>query len=457
MIYTLLSLGLLMAGIIIVRRKNKGAPRTTLNGLGYIVGAISIMVWPASHSAVIDAVSRTPGLGRLFNDICATLAAMLQFGFITNLATAWSRWRKIAVVVYIALLTLFAGIWLALHVALGQDLGRFLYAGYATDSLPVRIWNTVVGLTIVYVCVLAFIGYTRANGKIHNRYPRLTTAVGASVWATFTLYGVLINVQLAAVWLGRGDIGIKRFLGPIVVVCVAVALIQTAIILFGSRLSRQGRRWVTYVRLWFSLTEKRAQVNHGVERLEQLLIDNTNAACVANDQRANLDKYADAEVIDAVDVHLEAHGIPPYQRKAGRQAVRYLIVHRANAVRPLYDENKHANNDEDDPGLAGVDDEGLLADLSRHEIEHLYVHADAARIGGLVILMQRGEMLVGGRLSELEPRWRDSDGWRREVAALIVEVLRARARYKRPALFVVERRKRRRVTRITSKQGRTGA
>ncbi len=342
MIYTLLSLGLLMAGIIIVRRKNKGAPRTTLNGLGYIVGAMSIMVWPASHSAVIDAVSRTPGLGRLLNDICATLAAMLQFGFITNLATAWSRWRKIAVVVYVALLTLFAGIWLALHVALGQDLGRFLYAGYATDSLPVRIWNTVVGLTIVYVCVLAFIGYTRANGKIHNRYPRLTTAVGASVWATFTLYGVLINVQLAAVWLGRGDIGVKRFLGPIVVVCVAVALIQTAIILFGSRLSRQGRRWVTYVRLWFSLTEKRAQVNHGVERLEQLLIDNTNAACVANDQRANLDKYADAEVIDAVDVHLEAHGIPPYQRKAGRQAVRYLIVHRANAVRPLYDENKHA-------------------------------------------------------------------------------------------------------------------
>jgi len=201
MIYTLLSLGLLMAGIIIVRRKNKGAPRTTLNGLGYIVGAMSIMVWPASHSAVIDAVSRTPGLGRLLNDICATLAAMLQFGFITNLATAWSRWRKIAVVVYSALLTLFAGIWLALHVALGQDLGRFLYAGYATNSLPVRIWNTVVGLTIVYVCVLAFIGYTRANGKIHNRYPRLTTAVGASVWATFTLYGVLINVQLAAVWL----------------------------------------------------------------------------------------------------------------------------------------------------------------------------------------------------------------------------------------------------------------
>jgi len=457
MIYTLLSLGLLVVGVIILGRKNKGTTRTTLNGLGYIVGAISIMLWPESHSAVVDAASQTPGLGRLLNDICATLSAMLQFGFITSLATAWSRWRKIAVVVYVALLILFAGMWFALRFALGQDLGRFLYAGYATDSLPVRIWNTVVGLTILYVCVLAFIGYTWTNGKIHNRYPRLTTAVGSTVWATFTLYGALIDVQLAAVWLGRGDIGIKRFLGPIVVASVLLTLVNTAIILFGPRLLRQARRWVAHGHLWFSLTAKQAQINCGVERLEQLLIDNTNAACVANDQRADLDKYVDAEVIDAVDVHLEAHGIPPYQRKAGRQAVRYLILNRANAVRPLYDENKHTNQDEDDPGLAGTDDEGLLADLSRREMEHLYVHADAARIGGLVILMQRGEMLVGGRLSELEPRWRDSDGWRHEVAALIVEVLRARARHKRPTLFVVERRKRRRVTRITSKQGRTGA
>ncbi len=44
MIYTLLSLGLLVVGVIIVGRKNKGATRTTLNGLSYIVGAMSIML-----------------------------------------------------------------------------------------------------------------------------------------------------------------------------------------------------------------------------------------------------------------------------------------------------------------------------------------------------------------------------------------------------------------------------
>jgi len=156
----------------------------------------------------------------------------------------------------------------------------------------------------------------------------------------------------------------------------------------------------------------------------------------------HLDKYADGDVIDAVDMHLKAHGILPYPRKSGRQALRYLVLNRANAVRPLYDEERHAHEDEDDPGLAGLDDEGLLADLSRREQEHLFLHADAARIAGLVILMQRGELLVGGRLSELEPRWRDSDGWRREVAALIVEVLRVRARAKK--LLYMERRAERR-------------
>jgi len=440
MIYTLLSLALLAAGVVILRRNSRRETSTVFNGLGYLVGAVSVMLWPEAHSHIFDAATRTPGFGRLLNDVCATLVAIFQFAFITSLAKAWSRWRRIAVGVYGALLALFSGLWSMLHLTQGRGLGHLMYAGYATESPLVRVWNTIVGLTILYVCVLATIGYMRANGKIRNRYPRVTTAVGSAVWATFTLYGGLVVAQLAAAWLGRGDIGIRRFLGPIVVVSVAVALVQTVVVLFGPELTRHGRRWVEYGRQWVSLTEKQARVNRGIERLEQLLIDNTNAAGVAIDQRAHLDKYADATVIDAVDAHLEAHGISHYQRKAGRQAVRYLILNRANAARPLYDEERHATEDEDDPGLAGPDDEGLLVDLSRREQEHLYLHADAARIAGLVILMQRGELLVGGRLSELEPRWRASDGWRREVAALIVEVLRARARAKRPTSLYLEKR-----------------
>jgi len=442
MIFILLSLAFLTVGVVILRRNSRREASTLFHGLSYIVGAISIVLWPESHGHVFDAATRTPGLGRLLNDVNATLAAMLQFAFITTLAGAWSRRRAIAAAVYGGALILFVALWLALRLTLGSALGHLLYAGYAADSLAVRAWDTVVGLTILYVCILAFIGYARASGKIRNRYPRVTTVVGYGVWGTFTLYGLLVVAQLAAAWLGRGDIGIKRFLGPIVVVCVAVALAQTVITLFGPRLSHQGCRWVAYGRQWFSLTEKQTRINRGIERLEQLLIDNANAASVAIDQRVHLDKYADGDVIDAVDMHLKAHGILPYPRKSGRQALRYLVLNRANAVRPLYDEERHAHEDEDDPGLAGLDDEGLLADLSRREQEHLFLHADAARIAGLVILMQRGELLVGGRLSELEPRWRDSDGWRREVAALIVEVLRVRARAKK--LLYMERRAERR-------------
>jgi len=373
--------------------------------------------------------------------------ALFQFAFITSLAKAWSRWRRIAVGVYGALLALFSGLWLTLQLTSGQGLGHLMYAGYATDSPLMRVWNTIVGLTILYVCGLVTIGYMRANGKIRNRYPRVTTAVGSAVWATFTLCGSLVVAQLAAVWLGRGDIGIRTFLGPIVVISITVALVQTVVVLFGPELTRHGRRWVAYGCQWISLTEKQARVNRGIERLEQLLIDNTNAAGVAIDQRAHLDKYADATVIDAVDAHLEVHGISRYQRKAGRQAVRYLILNRANAARPLYDEERQAAEDEDDPGLAGPDDEGLLVDLSRREQEHLYLYADAARIAGVVILMQRGEMRVGGRLSELEPRWRASDGWRRDVAALIIAILRARARDTSPPLYIEKRA----VTRYTLK------
>jgi len=335
MIYTLLSLALLAAGVVILRRNSRRETSTVFNGLGYLVGAVSVMLWPEAHSHIFDAATRTPGFGRLFNDVCATLVAIFQFAFITSLAKAWSRWRRIAVSVYGALLALFSGLWSMLHLTQGRGLGHLMYAGYATESPLVRVWNTIVGLTILYVCVLATIGYMRANGKIRNRYPRVTTAVGSAVWATFTLYGGLVVAQLVAAWLGRGDIGIRRFLGPIVVVSVAVALVQTVVVLFGPELTRHGRRWVEYGRQWVSLTEKQARVNRGIERLEQLLIDNTNAAGVAIDQRAHLDKYADATVIDAVDAHLEAHGISHYQRKAGRQAVRYLILNRANAAPSL--------------------------------------------------------------------------------------------------------------------------
>ncbi len=270
MTYTIFSVGLLVVGVIILRRNSQREASTVLNGLSYIVGAISIMLWPESHSVVFDAATRTPGLGRLLNDVCATLAAIFQFTFITTLARAWYRWRKIAVV-YGMVVLLFTVYWMALHLMMGQQFGHLLYAGYAAASLPVRAWNTIVGLTIFYVCILTFIGYRRASGEIHGRNPRLTTAVGVVVWGTFSLYGAIVVAQIAAVWLGYGDIGARRFLGPIVVVCVAVALIQTVIILFGPHLSRRGHHWVEYGRQWFSLAEKQARVNRGIERLEQLV------------------------------------------------------------------------------------------------------------------------------------------------------------------------------------------
>jgi len=465
MIYTLLSLGLLALGLTSLYRDHSHERGALAGGLSYLVGAITVMLWPTNHSAIFDAATHAPGLGRLVNDMCATLSVMLQFIFITSLSKAWYRWRRIAVVVYVALLVGFVELWFPIYGAPGHALARDLYAGYASGPLLVRVWNTIVGLTIPYTCVLAFIGFNQANGRIHNRYPRFTTAAGTTTYGLATVYGSLVVAQLGAAWLGRGDIGIKRFLGPIVVLCLVLILVDTGFVLFGPRILRRLQRGCAYIRQWFSLTEKQAQINRGIERLEQLLVDNTNAAGVASDQRVHLDKYADAAVIDAVDVHLKAHGIAAYERKAGRQAVRYLVLNRANAVRPLYDDERPVGEDEDDSGLAGLDDEGLLVDLSRREQEHLYVHADAARIAGLIILMQRGETLVSGRLTELEPR-QEAEGWRREVAALIVEVLRAHARDKKPTLFVVERRKmtrtsfvadRRKVTRKTPKQWKADA
>jgi hypothetical protein len=450
--YTVLSVCLAIVGLLTLRRTlRRPGPRTLstiVNSLGYLIGALSIALWPESHSAAVDTVARTPGLGRLVNDTAATLAAVCQFGFITTLARQWGRRATIAVTAYSVLLTSIVALWIALHIAIGPAFGRALYTGYAGGPVAVRVWNTLVGLTILYTCALTFLGYTRASEKIHNRYPRLTTTAGTAVWALFTLYGGLVVTQIAAVWAGLGDLGLKQYLSPIVVICVVVALGTTMVVLFGPRLMQRAGSFVAYVRRWASLSQKEARVDRGIAHLERLLRDNTNAAGVAIDQRVHMDAYADAGAIEAVDARLAADGYSPYHRKAGRQAVRYLVLNRANAARPFYDEEQHAEEDDDDDiGVAGIgtsdaahgeadtkdEDEAdardlaLLADLSRQEQEHIYLHADAARIAGHVILLRGDERLATAQLSELDAR-PAPHSWHHAVAAAIIEVLRERER-----------------------------
>jgi len=220
------------------------------------------------------------------------------------------------------------------------------------------------------------------------------------------------------------------------------------VVLFGPRLMQRAGSFVAYVRRWASLSQKEARVDRGIAHLERLLRDNTNAAGVAIDQRVHMDAYADAGAIEAVDARLAADGYSPYHRKAGRQAVRYLVLNRANAARPFYDEEQHAEEDDDDDiGVAGIgtsdaahgeadtkdEDEAdardlaLLADLSRQEQEHIYLHADAARIAGHVILLRGDERLATAQLSELDAR-PAPHSWHHAVAAAIIEVLRERER-----------------------------
>lgn len=445
--YTVLSVCLAIVGLLTLRRPGPRTLSTIVNSLGYLIGALSIALWPESHSVAVDTVARTPGLGRLVNDTAATLAAVCQFGFITTLARQWGRRATIAVTAYSVLLTSIVALWIALHIAIGPAFGRALYTGYTGGPVAVRVWNTLVGLTILYTCALTFLGYTRASEKIHNRYPRLTTTAGTAVWALFTLYGGLVVTQIAAVWAGLGDLGLKQYLSPIVVICVVVALGTTMVVLFGPRLMQRAGSSVAYVRRWASLSQKEARVDREIAHLERLLRDNTNAAGVAIDQRVHMDAYADADAIETVDARLAADGYSPYHRKAGRQAVRYLVLNRANAARPFYNEEQHAEEDDDDIGVAGIGtsdaahgeadakdeddadarDLALLADLSRQEQEHIYLHADAARIAGHVILLQGDERLATAQLSEMDARLAPHS-WHHAVAAAIIEVLRERER-----------------------------
>lgn len=435
MTYLVLSTALCIIGVTSLSRDRSLANGSLAIGASFIVGALSVILWPAASSLAFDTATHIAGLGRLVNDLCATLAVVLQFIFITSLAKDWCRWRRIALAVYGSAAALFVVLWIVLHGTVGRDLARVLYAGYAAGPFPVRVWNTIVAATILSVCVPTFVGYLRARGRIRNRYPQLTVLAGMTTYAIASLYGALIIAQVIVSWLGGGDIGIRRYLGPIVVVCLVAVVGNGGFVLFARRLGTSMHRGADHIRRWLSLTEKQTRINRSITRLEQLLDDNIAAASVAIDQRVYLDEYADGALIDAADEHLQAYGIAPYRRKVARQALRYLVLNRANAARALHEDNV-LTEDGDDPIL---DDDALLADLARQEQVHIALFADAAHLASLVILLQRGEDLVRGRLSELAPH-RDLDGWRREVAALIVDVLRAHERNTSERLYVERRR-----------------
>lgn len=410
-------LGLLLACIGLVVQRRDRARTSRLYALSLYVGCVCLFFWPAQNSSLFDNAIHLPGFGRLITDLTATASVMLQFAFITTLADRWLAWRKGAVAVYVIGMIVLSGLWTYLHAAFGSSLAYLLYPGYAASPPAILIWNIVVGAAITYVSILGVFGYAYAVVTMPPyRLPRATTSVGVVVYSITTIYGLLVLGQLVASKTGLDPTGsgVLRFTGPIVLICVVFTLASTGYIVF-------GRSVATRTRAWFSLTHKQQAIDHA-------LADLLNALATASDMRSFLGKYADRGFIQAVDVHCKAQGVSSYRCKCAREAARIILpligapARTTNAV----DIEEEPDESDEGPPDAEAGYQALLADLSRHVQEDVSFIADSNRIAVLVILDLRGTVIPDDRVPEIELR-REPEGWRREVAKLIIEIVHARA------------------------------
>lgn len=404
MVHVVLGIALLIYGLIVLRRDRSRAGQ--LYGWSYIAGWISLTLWPADNSAVLDTLTRTPGLGRLLNDACAILSVVLQFAFISTLAGVWPRWRQLAMVVSCVLLALLVPLWFVVRLTVTRDFPQLFYRGYYAQPSTLLAWNVLVGFAIAHSCSLSFIGYVRALGAMRTRFTRATTLAAVVVYAAATVYGVLVMAQLAADRAGYGPTGVLHYTGPIVLGCVVATLSSTGVVMF-------GRKVWAYTRQWFSLTRKQMV-------LKRLLKDTINANVLLSDQRVYLERRADHALVRTVDDQCRTHGITSYQRKVARQAVR-LVILEGDLPRPAASAGNMAAGEE----TTEPDYQALLADLSRRIEEDLHFLADAYRVARLVMLDLRDQGLHDDTRPELAPR-REPRGWRHDVARLIVAVVRTR-------------------------------
>lgn len=400
---------------LVIQHRDRSLPGR-LYAASLYVGCVCLFLWPAANSRALDEVTNLAGLGRFVTDFTATACVILQFAFITTLSDQWVLWRRRAIAAYIPLMLLLIVLWGFLRASYGANLERLLYPGYAIHPPAVLLWNVLVGVAITYVSVLGVFGYAYAVATMPcQRYPRAVTGVGVIVYTETTIYGLLVLGQLAASASGVDRTGqyVVRFTAPLVIVCVIISIVTTGYLIIGQAL-------VAYVREWFSLTRKQRAINRA-------LADVLNALATASDMRAFLGTYEARGFVRAVDEHCKAHHIPTYRRRCAREATR-IVLPLIGTPRGAADaaDIEDAQDNSDDPRFAGTDDQALLVGLSRRAQEDVYFIGDSNRIATLVILDLRGSVIASDHIPEMEPR-REPNGWRREVAALIVEVVHARA------------------------------
>ena len=380
---------------------------SVLWALSLVCACLGLACWPLATAGAIDRVTHVPGLGHLATDTFTSASFVAQFAFTCVVGDCWTPRRRVAVVVYGALVGLYGVLWLAVHTTYN------VYDSYSGWPAPVLTMNLTLVVLLGYAATLGIYGYIGWLRGDADSSERLVAAGATTVFALAVVYAVLVLGQTVASVLGLGSTQIMSVTGPITVTAGVIAA-GVIWLLTGAR-TRPVR---AYVQAVVALRQREAEVEERERRvaareddLTQLKGDIADLAVWVEDHLVQIHAEVDQRPLNDLSAWCAANDIPASQRKVALTVMRLVLLGQARVLRlPRYDLTLLPDEDEGDPGAASV-----ARDLPGEVDEDETFLSDVLR----VLYLADPHPLPEGITPREEP-----DGWRRVVATAMAHALR---------------------------------
>jgi hypothetical protein len=387
--YLLPALGVLALVPAVWPLRRGWTPIARMSLLSGLCGALALALWRPEDGGLLDHLVHVAGLGRLLSICCMVTAISLQSAELLQGSHGWSPPRRtVALAIGLLLLLFYVASWIAVETtAAGPSLATLIYDRKRAEPLPEMVMNCLLGACLLYPCATVATLYVPIYRRARPGREQLSAFGSIVAWTSGAILGLLVVLQVLG----------NRLRLPAATLNDA-SLVHMA---WGHLPS-----WVASVR---SSDDDPAAHDRFLLDLISYVSDRLAAA------------YGHPAILRDVDARCRQENLTPYRHKVALEATRLITLINARvALAPHFDIAGPIEGLDDapasDPRLRREQRDRHIAFLK--DVYRVAVLADPSTLPPLVT-------------PPYEP-----PGWRREVAALIADVLQAHGFVARPLVGV---------------------